>query len=107
MQSIRAFFATIFVISLHCGNDALTVPDCVSESPHLFSGTHFADFTRGALDSGDLQELRAYFDAYENNQRAEAMSHLRNIKVRNVYRRSINRTITPIVRDNFTAHDPL
>lgn len=98
MPSNRALFALIYLISLIYASHAFVVPDCVGDSPHIFDGSLFIDYTRGALDNGDLQELRAYFDAYENNQHDEALSHLRKVKIRNVIRRSINRTITPIVR---------
>lgn len=99
MQSIRALFASIYLISLIFVSNVFMAPDCIGESPHIFGNSPFVDYTRGAFDDGDVQELRAYFDAFEMNKKAEAISHLRNVKFRNVISRSINRTITPIVSD--------
>lgn len=93
---------TIYMISLLaliCVSNAYAVPDCIGEWPHFFDGGSFYEYTRGSFDNEDVRELRAYFDAYENNQHAEAQRHLRNVKIRNIIRRSINRTTTPIVRE--------
>lgn len=101
MPSIRARFVSVYLIALIaliCVSNAYAVADCIGEWPHFFDGTSFFEYSRGSFDDRDVRELRAYFDAYENNQHAEAMAHLRNVKIRNVIRRSINRTTTPIVR---------
>lgn len=97
MLSIRALFASIYLISVLYVSGVFTAPDCIGESPHIFGNSPFVDYTRGSFDDGDVHELRAYFDAFEKNKQVEAMSHLRNVKFRNVISRSINRTITPIV----------
>lgn len=102
MPSIRARFVSVYLIALIaliCVSNAYAVADCIGEWPHFFDGTSFFEYSRGSFDDRDVRELRAYFDAYENNQHAEAMAHLRNVKIRNVIRRSINRTTTPIVRE--------
>lgn len=108
MKSLRPLFASFHLISLIFVSDALVVPDCISESPYHFGGPSLIDYTRIAFNvrdgNGDLQHIRAYLDAFENNRLAEAMNHLRNVKVKKGLRRSINRTTTPIVSDTHNCY---
>lgn len=74
------------------------VPDCIGESSHIFAGTPFANLIRASTNDADLREFRAYFNAFENNRTVDAMNHLRKVKIRNVFKRSFNRSVTSIVR---------